>query len=272
MNNKIIIGADIEVFLYDKKNKKCISAIDIISGTKKNPLKLTESGFAVSHDNVLAEFNIEPAINRNGFIKNIYFMLEHIPKIIPDELTILTKASANYNEDQLKNPLALEFGCEPDFNVYSNTENKINQYAGLKPLRCAGFHVHIGFDNKTKENQWNIIKMMDLYLGVPSVLIDKDIQRRKLYGKAGAFRPTEWGVEYRVLSGFFASSVNLIGWVYDNALRATEMALKSDLYDIRYMLSIINSINNNNKSLAMKIIKENNVPMPNNYKQFVFVK
>ena len=34
---------------------------------------------------------------------------------------------------------------------------------------------------------------MDLFLGVPSILIDPDTERRKMYGKAGDYRLKEYG-------------------------------------------------------------------------------
>jgi len=58
--------------------------------------------------------------------------------------------------------------------------------------------------------------MMDLYLGVPSVLMDKGELRKQLYGKAGAYRMKPYGVEYRTLSNFWIFSDTTIGWVWDN--------------------------------------------------------
>ena len=38
-----------------------------------------------------------------------------------------------------------------------------------------------------------MVKLLDIFLGIPSVIIDPDKKRRKLYGKAGAFRLTKYG-------------------------------------------------------------------------------
>ena len=54
-------------------------------------------------------------------------------------------------------------------------------------------HIHIGYDNSTKETNFAIIKALDLFLGVPSLEIDLDERRRGLYGKAGCFRHKKYG-------------------------------------------------------------------------------
>ncbi|OYV41139.1 MAG: hypothetical protein B7Z80_02685 [Rhodospirillales bacterium 20-64-7] len=56
---------------------------------------------------------------------------------------------------------------------------------------------------------------MDYFLGIHSLLWDKDGTRRKLYGKAGAFRPKPYGMEYRVLSNRWLDSPDLTRWVYN---------------------------------------------------------
>ncbi len=43
----------------------------------------------------------------------------------------------------------------------------------------------------------------DLFLGLPSAGADKQGKRRELYGKAGRYRPTSYGIEYRVLSNYW---------------------------------------------------------------------
>ena len=54
-------------------------------------------------------------------------------------------------------------------------------------------HIHIGYDNNNIDASLRLVKYLDLYLGVPSVLKDKDKRRRSLYGKAGCFRLTSYG-------------------------------------------------------------------------------
>lgn len=72
------------------------------------------------------------------------------------------------------------------------------------------FHLHIGYDNPNVEISLKLIKTFDIFLGIPSVIIDPDTQRRELYGKAGAFRLTRYGVEFRTLSSYMmANDYNL---------------------------------------------------------------
>jgi hypothetical protein len=61
---------------------------------------------------------------------------------------------------------------------------------------------------------------MDMFLGVPSVVKDPDTDRRSLYGKAGCFRFTPYGVEYRTLSSYMMKTNQLIGFVYDQTMKA----------------------------------------------------
>ncbi len=51
---------------------------------------------------------------------------------------------------------------------------------------------------------------MDAVLGIPAILLDDGLLRKQLYGKAGAFRPKEYGVEYRSLSNFWVFSPEII--------------------------------------------------------------
>jgi hypothetical protein len=81
----------------------------------------------------------------------------------------------------------------------------------------AGGHIHFGWtedadttDLQHMMNGFDLVKQLDWFLGAWSVKHDKDVERRRLYGKAGACRIKPYGVEYRVLSNF---------WVMDKALR-----------------------------------------------------
>ncbi|MCI0558219.1 MAG: hypothetical protein MN733_06965, partial [Nitrososphaera sp.] len=92
-------------------------------------------------------------------------------------------------------------------------------------LRTCGGHVTVGTDLPTRM----CIKAEDLYLGVPSVLLDGDLRRRKLYGAAGCYRETAFGHEYRVLSNFWIIDQVRCEWVYSGVQRALA-AVQAALY------------------------------------------
>ena len=58
---------------------------------------------------------------------------------------------------------------------------------------------------------------MEYTLGLPSVCMDDDTDRRSLYGASGAYRLKPYGVEYRVLSNFWLRSEELQRWAYQQA-------------------------------------------------------
>jgi hypothetical protein len=62
------------------------------------------------------------------------------------------------------------------------------------------------------------IYLLDLFLAVPSLWLDKDftsVARRKLYGQCGRYRPKDYGIEYRSLGNFWLQSPRLVSWIYD---------------------------------------------------------
>lgn len=218
MNVKFTIGADPEFFL--SLHGKPHSAIGLIGGTKHYPRPLEREGCAVQEDNVAVEFNVPPTDSVKTFIDNINYVMSQVK-------TDLNKINAGFqfemssalcfDKSQLDNPAALEFGCEPDFNAWSLSINP-RPTCDDPTLRSAGGHIHVGTDL----DKISVIRAMDLFLGVPSVKIDKGDLRRKLYGKAGAHRPKDYGVEYRTLSNFWIFSEKTINWAYKQTARALQ--------------------------------------------------
>ena len=97
-------------------------------------------------------------------------------------------------------------------------------------------------------------------LGIPSVIIDPDNKRRQLYGNAGCFRFTNFGCEYRVLSGYFISSYNLEKWVFSQTIEAINYLNNNGISEIQNeMKNIITAINNCDKSLALKLVEKFNI-------------
>jgi hypothetical protein len=81
--------------------------------------------------------------------------------------------------------------------------------------------------------------------------MDNGIERKQLYGKAGAYRPKSYGVEYRSLSNFWIFEPELIRWVWRNTERALVMGDVSGEEK-----RILDAVNNNNVAAAKKLIKK----------------
>lgn len=244
------LGSDPEVFLQDDAGKP-ISIIGYINADKWNPRQIPDmpDGFTLQEDNVALEFGVPPAATKEEFVKYIrdvmYKGLEYVPNMKFSTLSCII-----FPEDQMKHPMAHVFGCEPDFNAWTKDVNK-----SPKPphpfMRSAGGHIHV----ETTKDPIDVVKAMDLFLGVPSILMDKGEDRKKMYGKAGAHRPKSYGVEYRTLSNFWVFNDRLIEWVWDNTARA----LSSDVDVAAYADSILEAINNNNKQIAYDLVNELNL-------------
>lgn len=242
------IGADPEFFL--KKNHKHLSAIGLIGGSKMFPKPMPKRGFAMQEDNVSVEFNIPPCEDKHTFIKSIQYAINHIKNKQVKGMDISNESAVVFDADQLLDPAALEFGCEPDFNAWTKQENPRPTTDDVR-LRSAGGHVHVG----TQENPIEVIRAMDLFLGVPSTQMDKGTLRRKLYGKAGAFREKAYGCEYRTLSNFWIFHPTLISWVYDQTERAINFVEEGNVLDEETGNMIQDCINNDNRRAYESLCK-----------------
>jgi hypothetical protein len=107
-----------------------------------------------------------------------------------------------------------------------------------------------------------VVQALDLYLGLPSLLLDGDEDRRLLYGKAGAFRPKSYGVEYRVLSNFWVLNPELREYVFQQTERALKMLRRKEQKLHINTIVVRNTINASDQNYAKKIIRDYNIPMP----------
>ena len=253
--SNVLFGADPELFIQDKEGK-FISAIGKIGGTKHDPRPIDLYGSYVQEDNVAVEFNIAPAKGKIEFIRNIYRPLSYIKDFVKKQIgaNICISASAIFTEDQLLDPRAQAFGCDIDYNAWTGKANPRPKAAGEhKNLRTAGGHLHISWERPNMAQRIALVKMLDLTQGVPSVIMDEDDTRRNLYGKAGAYRPKSYGVEYRVLSNFWIKSPRLMAWLIDQAHLAMTF-LSRGMLPQSDKDAILASINGGNKREARKLI------------------
>jgi hypothetical protein len=253
---KILVGCDPEVFV--KQNGIFKSAFGLIEGDKEHPQKVNRG--AVQVDGMALEFNIDPADNEEEFCINVQDVLNTMKLMVPDyEVVAVPVADFPFEYLATQPAKALELGCEPDFNAWQSRENK--RPDGNRPMRTASGHVHIGWtdgqnptDKGHRERCDAVVKQLDFYLGLPSLVYDNDTRRRSMYGKAGACRYKSYGVEYRTLSNVWLNSPELIKWVFRATKRGVLEIMKGNALYEKYG-DVQEIINTSDVKAALGIIK-----------------
>ena len=287
MTTKLTFGSDPEFMLTDAGgNLK--SAIGVVNGTKEKKIKLG-NGHEMFYDNVLVEVNVVPGSSSDQCIANFGDCLKRLSKAVYP-LRINLRASATYPKAECKHPDALVFGCDPEYDAYELQQVMAPPGAAENTFRSAGGHMHLGVSKESwpllahvdddtgdrMQRDWGrvwVVRMLDLFVGIPSLFIDQDPTspaRRKLYGKAGTHRPKEeYGVEYRATSNFWLGSPKLVTLMYDLCNFTVDFVAANDhmkLWDIgedpmdakckSYKVDDLTSaINNTDKELAGKFLK-----------------
>lgn len=237
----ITLGSDPEFMLKDDQGK-LKSAIGIVPGKKDKKFDLG-NGHSAFYDNVLAECNIRAENDQESVVESFRQCFLDYQKLVKP-YNLVPTASALYPESECTHEDAFVFGCDPEFCAY--------RMEVIKPPDCThtfrsgGGHLHIGYnggaDYKKPKNMdddiyeeslfeiiWNrvwVVRMCDLFVGIPSVILDNDPtskDRRKLYGKAGSHRGCPaYGVEYRSLGNFWLARPTLVKLIYDLASLAVK--------------------------------------------------
>jgi hypothetical protein len=210
-------GSDPEFMLV--RDGRFFSAIGIVSGTKT--CRLQQNGHEFYYDNVMAECAIKPSSSKEETLHNFRECFKHYAKLVkPYKLT--PQASYNYHSQQLLHKDARDVGCKTEYCAYMlqelKDENTIHVIKRTN-FRSAGGHIHLG--SKSLQDSYNqafTVRMLDLFLGLPLVFIDRDDtapMRREMYGKAGRHRRPAHGLEYRTPGNYWLSSPRLVELVYD---------------------------------------------------------
>lgn len=256
---EFLIGSDPEVFLQDRETKEIVSAIPYVMGDKHEPYQIPDlpKGCCIQTDNIMVEYCLPATKSPEEFVENLELCKQFTNDIIPANLEVVIKASGRLNEKYLKDKKSQQFGCDPDFNAWADgfqnesPSNKTN-------LRTCGGHIHIGYNNHSMDKSMQLIKALDIFLGVPSILLDPDKERKKMYGKAGAFRFKDYGVEYRSLSNFWIKDLELVKWTFagvQNAINFVNRKLVNKLTDTQQN-EIETCINTGDEALSHKLMNE----------------
>lgn len=212
-----MFGADPEFFFM--KKKRVIGCEKLISQDGE------EGGEGkIIIDGVQAEMNIDPSTCRQlvgSRIKRLFDVAHDLIKdhkelsISVDPLVPITKRELGNLSDKAK-----FFGCTPSKNIYDERNVMPITDSSKYYFRSAGGHIHIGGGESRQrllhENQKEYIKMMDIIVGNTCVLLDRDngnIERRRVYGRAGEYRVPRHGLEYRTLSNFWLRDYVLVSFV-----------------------------------------------------------
>lgn len=260
-------GSDPEFMLVDPDGKY-VSAIGIVPGTKKDKVNLGNGHYAF-YDNVLVEVNIKPSANCNETIKNFKDCFKKLAKLV-GKYKVVPQAAQVYPEEECQHRDAREFGCDPEFCLYVvDFKGKFEKLPTpiCRPgnyLRTGGGHVHVGSDLALPYGRGkpvHTLKMLELFLGSVSVLIDHDptsLNRKRLYGGAGNHRwCMKYGVEYRTLSNFWLASPKLVEIIYaltDLAIKMVDKNKADDLWSKINANELRTSINTSDKDKIKKNI------------------
>lgn len=249
-----LLGSDPEVIIGNEESP--VSAAGILGASKHEPLKLR--GLAFHEDNILLEFNIPPAKNKEEFVASNQKAL----RVIEDEflrsrgLKILPVCQGVFSQEEILHPQAQEIGCEPEYNAYSKGVFEHEEF-GMRRLRTAGGHVHIGYEGETEFKSIRLIRLLDLHLGLPSIIMEEPNQRRLMYGQAGSYRRTpKIKVEYRTPSNFWLWKEELMEWIYDTVAKVLIHFKNGDKLKGGEEREIIRIINDHDVASATALCKK----------------
>lgn len=273
--NNITIGTDVEFFVVDE-DMNSVSVEGKLGGTKAEPLSIGNDCYR-QEDNVNAEFCMGPVKfgEKDKFISQIQYCREKGNEILAEfNLHLLAGSSREIPEHYLQTEQTRTFGCDPSYCVYTQGISEIPGPDEVGNLRTCGFHLHVGFENV--EQAWffdtmeHLIRLFDLYLAVPSVIVDLDTRRREIYGNPGDFRfrfLENFSIfEYRCLGGSLLASPETIGWAFDQL----NLAIKNYFEDGANLVEVIKEeeeiqriIRSGDQEAAEKMLQKFGIEIPN---------
>jgi hypothetical protein len=234
-------GTDPEVFLVD--NDGVVVPADnalppqdeaLVSKACAGAPQLTPN--AAYRDGMQAEMQINPSPCRAWVIDNITHAGRELVKAARAKgLRVLCAPSVPITVESLRraiDPNSVLFGCSPElFARFDGLPHQIDIDASVHLTRYAGCHLHIGVPDPARHATWTgynpmeaferirdplgrirAVKMMDLVVGNTLILLERepDRVRREVYGKAGTYRETPYGYEYRTPSNLIVMHPSLM--------------------------------------------------------------
>lgn len=239
--NNLTIGADPEFFVV--RGRHFISGHHFQCGSKEEPMA-TPNGW-IQNDGVALECNIKPAKTQDEFVKNCLGAVSDLREFVKSKdpkADIVARPSIFIGKKKLSSlpPYVRALGCTPDVDAYLITyRNPPNADA---PFRTGSGHIHVGWtdaedtDLRSSHGQdcIRLARQLDIYLGLPSLLWDKDRRRQQLYGTPGSCRVKHYGVEYRVLSNKWLEAEDTMRFVFQQTVKAVSALAERKVVNNRH--------------------------------------
>lgn len=208
-------GSDPEVFL--SLDEKIVNAVHVLP-PKEN--RISRGGTSVYHDNALAEMQVEPSHTAGEAVQNFRKAFSLLAESAPRH-RIALETSHWFPMHEVDDEISRTAGCNSEYCAYTLEQifppQDIIRNTGF---RTAGGHIHLGDNDLFHDGPsiLHVVRMMDLFVGIPAVFLDQDplqVFRRKVYGLAGSHRVPDHGLEYRCLGNFWLKSPQLVELVFD---------------------------------------------------------
>lgn len=203
------LGADIEMILFDYATDEPVPVCGLLDGTKESPYYLG-NGVYVQEDNVMPEFNVEPAPNNwIDFVDNVQTALRFVDDYIQDKhgagkyYMKSVPGGVFFNEADLQSEQAQTFGCDADYSAYDGgCIRTVPKNIMASNYRGIGGHVHFGGDFQCPD--FVAALFAEFYIQVVAGINPMKSERMKWYGQPGVFRSKPYGIEYRSLDSTWA--------------------------------------------------------------------
>lgn len=227
---KLLVGADPEIFLRDKKTKDYVSASGLVPGTKEKPHKVDKG--AVQLDGTALEINIDAAEDFKEFKSNLETVLEQAKSFLPSNLELAFEPVVEYEPSYFEKlpDSTKRLGCDADFDALTGRTNPIPRRMGT--LATGGGHIHLGWTKNQKtsdlDHMWDARQMtvrLHSYFQRFMPFWDPDMRRGAMYGANAAFRTKPYGTEYRSPSNAWLRHPELWEWMFNSTKFVFEHAL-----------------------------------------------
>jgi hypothetical protein len=226
--NKILyhslnMGCDPEFFI-STKDGKIVESSKVIPTTGKLEYKENYYNSTLVRDGVQIEINPPASSCRAAVAHSIRLSFKKLLEVLEkNNMEASFKSMVEFTPDEMKalDDESKKFGCAPSFNIH-NKKAGITVDPTVYNKRTAGGHLHLEIPYGYKELAQKdyvvtFVRLFDTVIGNTCVLLDRDpnqIERRKVYGRAGEYRTPAHGLEYRTPSNFWLRSYPLMSLVF----------------------------------------------------------